>query len=347
MIENAFGEEAARYIDTFYHLTGDDLLRHLFSVAIGLDSLVVGETQILAQVKKALSDARSLGLDSPELSIAFETAVRAGKTAREETPISRFPLSVSSIAVRLSEQIFGQIENCSILIVGVGEMGELTLRILREKGAHKITAVSRDRERAAVLAEEYHARAVGFDRIGEVLTETDIVITQTGSHRPVFTEEFLSCVMEERNFRDLFIIDIAFPRDVEDTVSNIPNLYLYNLDDLELIAEKNTLNRRQAAKQCERIIERYLKLYYERESDRELSGVISALQHYKNSIHRDILNSFSDSGHSPTEKFELASEQMLNRLLHPIILAMKESHSSGQSLETLLLKHIPDQDPRK
>jgi glutamyl-tRNA reductase len=218
-------------------------VEHLFSVAAGLDSLVVGESEILGQVKSAYEQAKAASMTGKRTNVLFQRALYTGKKVRNDTSIAVGPTSVAAVAVQLAESIFGPLQKSEVLILGAGAMAELTARHLLSKKVAKLTIANRTWERGKALADGLGASAVAWPEFERALTEADIVIASTGSDKPVLRREAVAAAMESRGGRSLFLIDIAMPRDVEETVHGLEHVYLYRLEDLETIVAGNLAGR--------------------------------------------------------------------------------------------------------
>jgi glutamyl-tRNA reductase len=227
---------------------------HLFGVVCGIDSMVVGETEIHGQVKQAYEEAVRHGLPSRVLNKLFQRAFRVAKQVRTRTSINRGSVSVASVAADLAERIFGSLRRCRALVLGTGETGEKTARSLRARGLEGLTVANRSPEKARALAEALGGRAVGFDRWIETLAEVDILVTSTAARCPVVTEADVATAMAHRADRPLFIIDIAVPRDVAPGVQHMENVFLYDIDSLEAIAAQSIELRRREITLCQEII---------------------------------------------------------------------------------------------
>jgi glutamyl-tRNA reductase len=241
-----------------YTRNGPAAVRHLFRVVSGLESMILGETEILGQVKKAYSLAAESGATSRLLNKLFQRAFNVAKEVRTRTNITRGPVSVGSVAVDLAEKIFGRLASCRVMILGAGETSELTARALMSRGAHGIFVANRSYDRAQLLAEETHGCAVGFDQWHERFDDIDILISSTAAPHVVVTPQKLSRAMRLRGNRPLFVIDLAVPRDVDPAVNNLDGVYLYDIDALQGIATHSMSIRRQELSECERLIERHV-----------------------------------------------------------------------------------------
>lgn len=227
----------------FYVEEGPAAIRHLFRVAAGLDSLVVGESEILGQVKRAYESARALGATGKLTNVAFQRALYVGKSARAKTTLSEGPTSAASLAVALAERIFGNLRESRVLLLGAGEMAELAARSLLSQKVAELTVLNRTEERARELARLFGGRAAALARLDEELSRADIVICSTGSPEPLIRTEAVAGAMAHRRGRSLFFIDIAVPRDVDAGVHKLENVYLYNIDDLQSIVAETLVRR--------------------------------------------------------------------------------------------------------
>jgi len=226
-----------------YLRSGREAVRHLFAVASGLDSLVVGETEILGQVKGAYEEARRAGMTGKHCNVLFQRALYVGKKVRSDTAIAVGQTSVASAAVQLAESIFGSLAGSEVLILGAGAMAELTAQHLLSQKVSRLVISNRTRERAEALAGRFGAEALAWEEFPQALRRVDIVIASTGSPIPVLTREMVGSCLKARAGRSLFIIDIAMPRDVEESVHGLEHVYLYRQEDLEAIVAKNLENR--------------------------------------------------------------------------------------------------------
>jgi glutamyl-tRNA reductase len=238
----------------FYRYEGAKCVQHLFRVASGLDSMVVGETEVLGQTKKAYERARASGGAGPYLHRLFQRAFRVAKHVRTHTEITRGSVSVGSVAVDLAQRIFGQLSNCKVLLLGAGETSERTARALVSRGVTDLRVSNRSIDRAHDLARLVGGDPIPFDEWPEQCREIDILITSTSSETPLLTPENLAPMLRARVDRPLFIIDIAVPRDVGPAVNELEGVYLYDIDSLQSVAEQSLALRRQQIAAAEAII---------------------------------------------------------------------------------------------
>jgi glutamyl-tRNA reductase len=242
------------YAPPFYRYEDNKCVQHLFRVASGLDSMVVGESEIFGQAKKAYESARTSGAAGPYLHRLFQRAFRVAKQVRTHTDIARGAVSVGSVAVELAQRIFGKLSECKVLVLGAGETSERTARALISRGVTDLRVSNRSLDRARELAQAVGGRAVPFDDWAAQCREIDILLTSTASQAPLLTSEILAPMLRERLDRSLFIIDIAVPRDVDPSVNELEGVYLYDIDSIRSVAEQSLALRRQQVAAAEAII---------------------------------------------------------------------------------------------
>ncbi|MDB6024360.1 MAG: Glutamyl-tRNA reductase [Verrucomicrobiales bacterium] len=235
---------------------GEEAARHLFSVISGLDSMVLGETEITGQVKHAYQTAQEAGLTGRVMNCLFQKALQTAKEVRTRTLVGRGATSVGSVAVQLADKIFdAKLGEKTVMIIGAGKMGEACVRHLAKKGARSVIVSNRSIERAQDLAKEFNGRAVRLDDCKDALAEADIVVSSTGCPDMVLTRADVEAAMQKRRNRPLFLIDIAVPRDIDPAVQHIENVYLYNIDALQEVMCENARLREQELSFCRSIVE--------------------------------------------------------------------------------------------
>lgn len=242
----------------FYEHETAQSLAHLFRVVSGLDSMVIGETEILGQVKKAYHRAHASGGTARYLNKFFQRSFNVAKEVRSKTNITRGPVSVGSAAVELAEKIFGKLANCHVMILGAGETAEMTARALHLRGVKSIFVSNRSHERAENLAREMNGRAIYFEEWPERVCDIDILISSTAAPHAIVTREQMASVMQQRKNRPLFAIDLAVPRDIEADVNDLSGVYLYDIDSLTTIAQQSLALRHLEVAHCERLIARHV-----------------------------------------------------------------------------------------
>ncbi|MBX7157279.1 MAG: glutamyl-tRNA reductase [Verrucomicrobiae bacterium] len=248
-------ENCENGLDQFWTRKGVRAVQHLFRVASGLESMVLGETEILGQLKQAYAQAHDLKLVNKTLHRLFQTAFQTGKKVRNQTDITRGSISVGSTAVELAAQIFGDLSHRKVVLLGAGETSEKTARALVARGIQAVIVANRTFDHAQELATELGGKAVPFENWDQELLEADIVISSTSAPHYVMTAEKCLPILEKRKARSLFLIDLAVPRDIDPILAQKDDVYLYNIDDLRSIADKNLAERQAAIQQGEKIIQ--------------------------------------------------------------------------------------------
>ncbi len=324
-----------------YRLEGADAVRHAFRVAAGLDSMVVGESQILGQVKEAYQLAEEAGLLGFLLSALRKRSLAAAKRVRTETGIGRNAVSVSHVAVELAQKIFGTLAGKNVLLVGAGKMSELAARRIVADGARATVMGGRTTARAHALAEALGGRAVPFEALREELAKADIVISSTGAPCQVIHREDLVGVQQARRQRPLFLIDIAVPRDIEPTAREVDGVFLYDLDDLKSVSEANLRERQKEAVAAEAIVEGEVKEFLGWLSSLDVVPLIAALRQRGDEIRRHEIDKVKKrlGPLTPEQEvaLEAASAAIVNKLLHPSFVQIKELGRSGQAETDLIL----------
>jgi glutamyl-tRNA reductase len=260
-----------------YERRDAEAVHHLFRVASSLDSLVLGEPQILGQTKQAHEAAVRGGRAGAVLDACFQRAFRVARRVRRETAIARNPVSVSSVAIELARQVFGSFDRRQVLVVGAGKMSELAARTLRTQGAI-LTVTNRTRARADELARRFGATASDWSDLTGALTRADIVIASTGAQRPVLTHAMLGQAQRARRGRPLFVLDIAVPRDVEPEAASLNGIYLFDIDDLQKVAAEHREGRQSEAAAAEVIVEQELGRFVKAWRGRQLAPTVTALR---------------------------------------------------------------------
>ncbi|MEJ2067144.1 MAG: glutamyl-tRNA reductase, partial [Deltaproteobacteria bacterium] len=268
----------SEFEDTLYVLQGEESVKHLFRVASSLDSMVVGEPQILGQIKGAYRVAHAAKTTGVLLNKLLHKAFSVAKRVRTETSIGNRAVSVSFVAVELAKKIFAHLEGREVLIIGAGEMCELAAQHLVRAGAQKILVTNRTWDRAMELAERFQGEALPFTELPHALLRADIIISSTGSPDVIVKKEEVSTIIRQRKQRPLFFIDIAVPRDIEPQVNTIDNVYLYDIDDLQEVAEANMKDRQHEARKAEAIVATEVEQFCRWYQSLELVPTIISLQ---------------------------------------------------------------------
>jgi glutamyl-tRNA reductase len=243
----------------FYRYAGEAAAHHLFEVASGLDSMVLGETEIFGQVKKAYAIAQETGTTARRMNKLFQQSFSVGKLVRSNSSIQQGSTSIGSAAVDLAEKIFGKLDGCRVMIIGAGEMSRTTAQSLLSRGARSIIVSNRSYDKAVELAAELKGEAVRFDDWETKLDHVDIIISSTAAPHAVVHAPMIRRVMERRRGHSLFLIDIAVPRDIEEEVNGIDNVYLYNIDQLQQIASEGKSRRERQIAVCRDLIAAFLR----------------------------------------------------------------------------------------
>ncbi|MGB7874770.1 MAG: glutamyl-tRNA reductase [Anaerolineales bacterium] len=302
-----------------YRYTDAEVVRHLLDVAAGLDSLVLGEPQILGQVTRALELARGVGACGPLLSRLFQAAIHAGKRAHTETAISRNPASVSSLAAGLCERAVHDIKKAHIVVLGAGEMGELAVEALRKRGAQKLTVVNRTLEHARILAERWSAEADTFENMEKTLARADIVISSTGAPHTIIQKDMIATAMGERPEQQLLFIDIAVPRDVDPGVANIPHVRLYDIDNLNAHLEHSLAERESEVPRVEAILDEEECKFMEFLSSLDMLPLIKTMRQQAESIRQAELNKtlrrLPDLNEAERARIEALTQALVKKLL--------------------------------
>jgi glutamyl-tRNA reductase len=264
-----------------FRLWANHCVRHLFQLASDLESMVVGETEIFGQVKRAYEFATSAKTTGKLLNRLFQKSFQVGKQVRSSTAITRGRVSVGSVAVDLAEQIFGDLDGCKIMILGAGEIGEKTVKSFRSRGAEQILISNRSFERAQALATITGGRAIHFEDWEQEVRDLDILVSSTASSRAIVTSDKLAPFLRARRHRPLLMIDLAMPRDIDPAVRKLDGVYLYDLDSLQGMAERSLAVRKQESEKCHQLIEHHVRdfqLWIERTQSLNFRSIIVELQ---------------------------------------------------------------------
>ncbi|MDD4890845.1 MAG: glutamyl-tRNA reductase [Phycisphaerae bacterium] len=306
-----------------------DAARHLMSVAGSLDSMVLGETQILGQVREAFRLAQQAGTVGPVLTRLCQDALSTAKRIHTETGLSTGKLSVASVAAQFAQQIFSDFRDKTVMIVGAGEMGELTLDRLVELGAKHVLVVNRSRERADALAARYHGEAMELDRLDEALTRADVVVTSTGTPHPIITAAKVAGVMKARRYRPLFLIDIAVPRDVEPEVTSVQNVYAYNIDDLQDVVEANAGSRAGRVVDAQFILEQQVEGFMAWLRARALGPTIAAFCKHLADLRADelewLMPKLANLPQRERDLIEQFSHRLVSKVMHDPVRVLTEA----------------------
>lgn len=316
-----------------YIYRDEEAVRHLFRVASSLDSMVMGEPQILGQVKDAYRQCVEHKASGIILNRLLHHAFRVAKRVRTETGIANNAVSVSFAAVELAKKIFGNLQGKTTLLIGAGEMSELAARHLVNQGVQRIVVANRTYERAVALANYFHGIPVGFDRLGEQLEDADIVIGSTGAPGYVVTREMVAAALHRRKNRLMFFIDIAVPRDIDPAVGGIDNAYLYNIDDLQQTVDENIRERMKEAQKAEDLIGEEVLKFAAWYGTLEAVPTIRALRDKVEGIMKGELEKapawLKNLDDENRKEMEILISTVLNKVFHDPIVGLKEETQEG------------------
>ncbi|MDA2380366.1 glutamyl-tRNA reductase [Bacillus cereus] len=331
-------EEVAPYLTIFEQ---DGAIDHLFRVTCGLDSMVVGETQILGQIKDSFLEAQQVKATGTIFNELFKQVITLAKRAHSETTIGESAMSVSYAAVELGKKIFGELTDCHVLILGAGKMGELALQNLYGSGARKVTVMNRTLSKAEVMAEKYMGHAKSLSELQCALLEADILISSTGASEYVITKEMMTKVEKMRCGRPLFMVDIAVPRDIDPAIDELEGSFLYDIDDLQGVVEANRAERLKEAEKIQFMIEEEIVLFKTWLSTLGVVPLISALRDKALAIQSETMVSLERKipNLSDREKKVISkhTKSIINQLLKDPILVAKEIAAEEGASEKLAL----------
>lgn len=314
-------------------------IEHLFRVTSGLDSMIIGETQILGQIRTSFMAAQKYQATGTLFNTLFKQAITMAKKAHSETSIGENAISVSYAAVELGKRIFGNFKHKKVMIIGAGKMSELTVKHLHANGAEKVIVMNRSLEKARELASKFNGLPCSIEQIGEMINEVDIVISSTGAENTVLSYAEVLTAMNKRKSRPLFMIDIAVPRDIDPKVIEIPNVFLYDIDDLKDIVENNLEQRSKESVKVEGMIREEISAFQLWFKTLGVGPVIRALQEKAAIIHQETMDSLIKKLPDLDERELLVirklSKSMVNQMLHDPILRIKEMAAEKHGDEAL------------
>lgn len=321
-VENWLQEQAGHGVDLGPHLyrhTGRDCVTHAMRVASGLDSMILGEPQILGQMKNAYQIARDQQAVGPLLTRLFENVFSVAKLVRTETEIGANPVSVAFAAISLAKQIFASLGEQTALLIGAGETIELTARHLADQRLRRMIVANRSVDRAQKLAQRHHAYAIGLDDIPTHLGEADIIILSTASSEPILTLDAVKTALRQRRHKPVFMLDLAVPRDVDPAVAQMEDVYLYTVDDLKNVITENMRTREQAAREAESLINLRAEEFMRWLASRDATSTISALRERALEEQTALLEKAQrmlDQGKPAEEVMQFVANGLVNKLLH-------------------------------
>lgn len=302
-----------------YHYAGTEAIRHIFRVASSLDSMVLGEPQILGQLKQAFALAQHTQTVGFTLNSVMERAFAVAKKVRTETQIASSAVSVSSVAVELATKIFGKLDGKAALIVGAGKMGVQAINYMKSRGIQNIQVTNRTYQKAAELAAQIQARAVPFENLAQSIAESDIVISSTGSPSFIIGKELIQQAMARRKKRPIFFIDIAVPRDIDPLINQIDNVFLYDIDDLKHVVDANRKEREKEAEKAEQLVLREAEIFWSKLKSFDVAPTIREIQARVDALRqREIERSIKKLGTLSDEQRQ-AIEQLTASLTSKIV----------------------------
>jgi len=321
--------DAAAFKDHLYQKTDQQVVEHLFAVTSSLDSMVLGETQILGQVREAYESATQQQLAGAMLNPLFQRAIAVGKQVMHETPLGEGRLSVASVAVDYAREIFEHFNDKTVLSIGAGKMAALVLQGFAALNPGKLLVCNRDPAKAQVLAQKFNGQPVPFENLNDHLIAADIVISSTGAPYPIITRKAFEGLLRQRRYRPAFLIDIAVPRDVEASVAELENVYLYNLDDLQEVVSRTQAQRKDAIAAAQTIVAAQVQEFVAWQRQRELGPAIHRLYSRYHQIAQEELgktiHKLPNLSASERAHLEDLARRIVNKLLHDPVHALRSS----------------------
>ena len=336
-------EELRPYVYIYKNM---DAVRHLFSVASSLDSMILGEPQILGQLKSAYRKAAACHATGVILNRLLHKAFSVAKRVRTETAVASSAVSISYAAVELAKRIFGEMQHHKAMLVGAGEMAELAATHLLQAGVDEILVANRTFSRGEELARQFNGRALPFESLASHLTEVDIIITSTGSPDPVIRARDIRGVLKARKNRPMFFIDIAVPRDIDPDVNGLDNVYLYDIDDLKEVVEENLATRRDEAQKAAEIVDEEVDIFRQWLCSLDVQPtIVDLIQHGENAAHEEVARTLKRLGHvddATREAIEVMALALVRKLNHDPIMFLKRGTMSqeGSAPRISLMRRI-------
>lgn len=338
-MEKQFGIPKQQFRKYIYMHEKQKAIEHLFRVTSGLDSMIVGETQILGQVKDSFFMAQKLNTTSTLFNGLFKQAITFAKRAYNETSVGDHPISVSYAAVEIGKQVLGSYTGKKAMIIGAGEMSELTIKHLISSGVKEVYVINRTFDKAAELAGQCGGTAYLWDQLLERLVEADIVISSTSATGYILTKDMLETTLNDRNSRPLYLMDIAVPRDIDPAITELPNMFLHDIDDLQLLVESNLSKRREEAQKIEGLIDSQLVEYDTWVQTLDVVPVIQALHSKAKTLHEDTMESLfkklPDLEEREVKVIRKLTKSIINQMLQDPILRIKEMSADRNKDEAL------------
>ncbi len=337
-----FGHQDNR--EVIYKMTGQDVVNHLFAVTAGIDSLVVGETQIQGQVKKAYETAKQVRIDSA-LDKLFQMAFKAAKLVRSETEIGRNPVSVAHCAVQLGRQIFGDLQQQKLLVVGAGETSELVIRYLINHQADTITITNRTRSKAEKMARIFDTGVMPLNDLDKRLGEFDLIFTATACPHHLITHAAAKQALVSRKHRPMVLVDLSVPRDIDDRIKSLDDVFLYTVDDLQKVITQNMNRRQNTVIEARRIIEAEATLFMQWQQRKKHHNLLKQYQHKVNREKLQVLEKKrSDMDEASMQKMEILAHQISQKIAHPMMHGLRKVIESGNEEHIKLMAELLELD---
>lgn len=327
--------EPAKFAPHLYQKAEREAVEHLFHVASSLDSMVLGETQILGQVRDAYETCKGLSSVGPMLNPLFQRAIAVGKEVMHGTALNEGRLSVASVAVDYAKGIFDHFDDKTVLCIGAGKMASLVLQSFASLRPGRLLICNRSPEKAAALATRFGGQQVPFENLAEHLVAADIVITSTGAAHPIITRQLFEGLRKRRRYRPIFLIDIAVPRDVEATVGDLDGAYLYNLDDLQQVVSQTQAQRTDAIGSARAIVRKHIESFIAWHRQRELGPAIHRLYNRYHAIAQEelarTLNKLPNVTEAERAHLEDLARRIVNKLLHDPVQTLRHAGADHAS----------------
>jgi glutamyl-tRNA reductase len=353
-LRQLYGFDPEPYRRYLYEHRSRDAVRHIFRVASSLDSMIVGEPQILGQVKEAYATARAVGAVNSQLDALLTRSFAVAKRVRNETAVATSAVSIASVAVDLAKKIFGNLQGTSVYLVGAGKMCELAARHLLAHGATQLYVANRTFERAAALAKKFNGTAVPFERLYETVPNADIVISSTGAPHAIFRKEHGERFLSQRRNRPMFFIDIAVPRDIDPELNKLDGIFVYDIDDLQQVVSSHIADRRTEADRAEAIVQLEVDKFESRLQTLDVVPTIVSLQEHLETVRQAEIDRVRGRLGALSPEQELAVEALsrgiINKIMHTPITTLKSAareSSEATTVVDLVRKLFGLGDPRK
>jgi len=339
-VKRLYGFDPSPYHNYLYEYRDRDAIRHVFRVASSLDSMVVGEPQILGQVKEAYATARAVGAIESQLDALLSRAFAVAKRVRTETAIATSAVSVASVAVDLAKKIFGDLDGKSVYLVGAGKMCELAARHLLAHGATKIYVGNRTFERAAAIAAKFNGEPIPFEKLYDTVDRADIVLSSTGAPHTIFRKEHGEKFLSRRRNRPMFFIDIAVPRDVDPEMNKLDGIFVYDIDDLQQVVASHISDRKVEADRAEAIVQSEVDKFLARLQTLDVVPTIVSLQEHLETVRQAEIDRVRGRLGQLSPEQELAVDALtkgiINKIMHTPITALKSAARGSSEATTVI-----------